>query len=85
MPVKARFIEPMLLLKTDAVPSDATRWTYQIKLDGFRAIAFTTSGFTAFRSRGVFCSFQVQQIAARRSGSLTSSLGARRASGGRWS
>jgi ATP-dependent DNA ligase len=38
MRVKAKFIEPMLLLKTDALPNDAQRWEYQIKLDGYRAI-----------------------------------------------
>jgi hypothetical protein len=42
MPPKltARFIEPMLLLRTDALPKDADRWEYQPKLDGYRAIAF---------------------------------------------
>ena len=38
--VKARFIEPMLLLRTERLPDDAQRWTYQLKLDGYRAIAF---------------------------------------------
>jgi ATP-dependent DNA ligase len=38
--VKARFIEPMLLLRTDALPGDAWRWEYQLKLDGYRAVAF---------------------------------------------
>jgi ATP-dependent DNA ligase len=42
MRLKAKFIEPMLLLKTDALPNDASRWEYQIKLDGYRAIAFKT-------------------------------------------
>ena len=35
--VKARFIEPMLLLRTDALPDDGARWEYQLKLDGYRA------------------------------------------------
>src|SRR5215207_4008327 len=51
MAVKARFLPPMLLLKTDALPDDATRWEYQLKLDGFRAIAFKTGGKVYLRSR----------------------------------
>jgi hypothetical protein len=31
--VKASFIEPMLLLRTDKLPDDAA-WLYQLKLDG---------------------------------------------------
>ena len=41
----------MLLLKTDALPDDATRWEYQLKLDGYRAIAFKTRGKLYLRSR----------------------------------
>jgi hypothetical protein len=37
----ARFIEPMLL-RTDALPKDTDHWEYQLKLDGYRAIAFKT-------------------------------------------
>jgi ATP-dependent DNA ligase len=37
---KARFIEPMLLLRTDALPADRTRWQYELKWDGYRAVAF---------------------------------------------
>ena len=51
MPVKARFIEPMLLLRTDALPDDRLRWTYQLKLDGYRAIAYKTRGKVYLRSR----------------------------------
>ena len=36
-----RFIDPMLLLRTDALPS-GNQWLYQLKLDGYRAIAFKT-------------------------------------------
>src|SRR5687767_13043091 len=50
MPVKAAFIEPMLLLRADALPDDA-RWTYQLKLDGYRAIAFKAKGRLHLRSR----------------------------------
>jgi len=42
MAMSARFISPMLLLKTDALPDDPVRWAYQLKLDGCRAIAFKT-------------------------------------------
>ena len=51
MPTKARFIPPMLLLKTDSLPDDAARWEYQLKLDGYRAIAFKTGGNVYLRSR----------------------------------
>jgi len=48
--VKARFIEPMLLLRTDALPNDP-RWDYQLKLDGYRAVAFRSGGTVHLRSR----------------------------------
>ena len=51
MTVKARFIQPMLLLRTDALPDDPRRWTYQLKLDGYRAIAYKTRGKVYLRSR----------------------------------
>jgi len=41
----------MLLLKTEALPDDAALWEYQLKLDGFRAIAFKTGGKVQLRSR----------------------------------
>jgi DNA ligase D-like protein (predicted ligase) len=47
---KAHFIEPMLLLRTDKVP-EGEKWRYEIKLDGFRAIAFKTGGKVHLRSR----------------------------------
>jgi bifunctional non-homologous end joining protein LigD len=49
--VKARFIEPMLLLRTDALPDDADRWEFQLKHDGYRSVAFRTSGTVHLRSR----------------------------------
>lgn len=49
--VKARFIEPMLLLRTEKLPDDPLRWEYQLKLDGYRAIAFKTGGKVHLRSR----------------------------------
>src|SRR5262249_19533634 len=48
--VKARFIEPMLLLKTEKLPEGADR-LFEIKLDGYRAVAFKTGGKVYLRSR----------------------------------
>ena len=47
---KAHFIEPMLLLRTDKLP-EGTNWAYELKLDGYRAIAFKSGGKVHFRSR----------------------------------
>jgi bifunctional non-homologous end joining protein LigD len=46
----ARFIEPMLLLRTDSLPS-GDQWLYELKLDGYRAIAFKRNGDVSLRSR----------------------------------
>src|SRR5262245_29846997 len=46
----ARFIEPMLLLRTDSLPSGEP-WLYELKLDGYRAIAFKRNGTVSLRSR----------------------------------
>ena len=43
MTVKAKFIPPMLLLKTEKLP-EAAGWLYQLKLDGYRAVAFKSAG-----------------------------------------
>jgi DNA ligase D-like protein (predicted ligase) len=51
MPVKARFIEPMLLEATDTLPDNPTLYEYGLKLDGFRAIAFKSNGKVQLRSR----------------------------------
>jgi DNA ligase D-like protein (predicted ligase) len=48
---KASFITPMLLLRADALPPDAEHWEYQLKLDGYRAVAFKTGGKIHLRSR----------------------------------
>ena len=47
---QAKFIPPMLLLKTDRLPDDPA-WTYELKLDGYRAIAFKRDGKVQLRSR----------------------------------
>lgn len=41
----------MLLLKTEKLPDDLARWEYQLKFDGYRAIAFKTGGTVHLRSR----------------------------------
>lgn len=46
----AKFVEPMLLLKTESLPDDS-RWLYELKLDGYRAIAFKRNGAVHLRSR----------------------------------
>jgi DNA ligase D-like protein (predicted ligase) len=46
----ARFIEPMLLRRTDSLPS-GEQWLYELKLDGYRAIAFKRNGAVHLRSR----------------------------------
>jgi ATP-dependent DNA ligase len=46
----ARFIEPMLLLRTDRL-ADGDQWLYELKLDGYRAIAFKRDGVVHLRSR----------------------------------
>lgn len=49
--VKAGFVDPMLLLRTDALPDDPGGWAYELKLDGYRAIAFKADGKVRLRSR----------------------------------
>jgi DNA ligase D-like protein (predicted ligase) len=49
--MKAGFIEPMRLLRADTLPDDATQWEYQLKLDGYRAVAFKRAGKVHLRSR----------------------------------
>jgi len=41
----------MLLLKSEALPDDPARWLYELKLDGYRAIAFKADGRLHLRSR----------------------------------
>jgi DNA ligase D-like protein (predicted ligase) len=47
---KARFIDPMLLLRTDRLP-EGPNLAYELKLDGYRAIAFKSGGNVHLRSR----------------------------------
>src|SRR6266536_2197153 len=48
---RAGFIQPMLLLRTETLPEDSAKWEYQLKLDGYRAIAIKTGGAVHLRSR----------------------------------
>ena len=47
---KAAFIEPMLLLRTAAL-HEAADWLYELKHDGYRALAIKTSTQVQLRSR----------------------------------
>ena len=49
-PIKARFVEPMLLRRTDSLP-DGTDFAYEVKLDGYRALGIKTDGKVHLRSR----------------------------------
>jgi len=46
----AKFIEPMLLMPAETLP-EGQRWTYQLKLDGYRALGIKTGGEVRLRSR----------------------------------
>ena len=47
---QARFIDPMLLLPAQTLP-EGDGWLYELKLDGYRAVAFKTGGKVHFRFR----------------------------------
>jgi len=49
--MKGRFIDPMLLMRTDSLANDGDRWEYQLKFDAYRAKAFKTGGKLHLRSR----------------------------------
>jgi ATP-dependent DNA ligase len=47
---KARFIKPMLLQRAQSLP-EGPEWSYEVKLDGYRALAIKTDGKVLLRSR----------------------------------
>jgi bifunctional non-homologous end joining protein LigD len=47
---KASFIDPMLCLATASLP-EGDGWEYELKLDGYRALAIKTAGRISLRSR----------------------------------
>jgi len=46
----ASFIEPMLLMPSNELP-DGPGWIRELKLDGYRAVAFKSAGKAYLRSR----------------------------------
>jgi DNA ligase D-like protein (predicted ligase) len=48
--MRARFIDPMLLQKVETLP-EGPQWQYELKLDGYRALAFRSGGALHLRSR----------------------------------
>jgi hypothetical protein len=34
----------MLLLRSESLPNDSERWLYELKLDGYQAVAFKRGG-----------------------------------------
>ena len=51
MKTRASFIEPMLLLAVRTLPDDGAHWVLELKMDGYRAVAFSAGGTIHLRSR----------------------------------
>jgi len=48
---EAAFVSPMLLQPASQLPDDSKKWLYELKLDGWRAIALNSDGRISLRSR----------------------------------
>jgi bifunctional non-homologous end joining protein LigD len=48
--IKAHFVDPMLLQRTEELAQGGL-WTYELKLDGYRAEAIKSGGRVRLRSR----------------------------------
>jgi bifunctional non-homologous end joining protein LigD len=46
-----RNIEPMLATLVDEIPGNEQNWIYEIKWDGYRAVAYLNEGVVDIRSR----------------------------------
>ena len=47
---RVTFVEPMLLLRSETLP-EGREWVYELKLDGYRALAIKADGKLQLRSR----------------------------------
>jgi hypothetical protein len=73
---KARFIAPMLLLRTERLPEGAL-WAYELKLDGYGALAIKSSGLRSIRQTPRRRVHQIKQRDSQASGGLLGWQGAR--------
>ncbi|MCU1304549.1 MAG: dependent ligase [Candidatus Sulfotelmatobacter sp.] len=63
--VTARFIEPMLLLRSETLP-EGPEWLTELKIDGYRALAIKTRGKAQLRSRNDNAGFSMPNLGLSR-------------------